>query len=436
MNYPDTNEILVHVFGRTDVGRTREHNEDAFVVADLTRNDASLQPAVRDHRVGEKGTLFMVADGMGGAAAGEIASQMATEIVLKEMRKNWIPSDDLSAETFAICLKRATQAANAAIHGYASSHTEFRGMGTTATIAGLLADTLYLCQVGDSRGYLVRDGTAKLITKDQSLMQKLIEAGELTEEEAAQSERRNIILQALGPESNIKVDLTYQRLRRNDVLVLCSDGLSGQVTKDQIAETVVNEPDLVSACKRLIDLANQAGGPDNITVIIARFDGMGLNDIEIEGDEAGHRVFSVNDGSPPPTPPPGMERISEGPTQPMRPSGDRDTMPVEKSDEHEAQGIVTDREESEGFRSDQVDVLDEPAVNPERRSAGKLIMFALLTIGFIVASYFGVQMLRKVPPDSTAIVDSLAADSLAPRGDTLAPAPDTTLQPPSTPRTP
>ena len=224
MTTPDHSEILVHVFGRTDVGRTREHNEDAFVVADLTTNDASLQPSVRTHRVGEKGTLFMVADGMGGAAAGEIASQMATEIVLKELRENWLPLEHPSTEAFARCLKRAAQTANQMIHGYATSHQEYRGMGTTATIAGLLADTLYLAQVGDSRGYLVRDGVAKQITKDQSLMQKLIEAGELTEEEAAQSERRNIILQALGPDPKVKVDLTHQELRRGDLLCSAPTG--------------------------------------------------------------------------------------------------------------------------------------------------------------------------------------------------------------------
>src|SRR6186997_1279296 len=116
-------------------------------------------------------------------------------------------------------------------------------MGTTATIAGVLADTLYLAQVGDSRAYLVRKGSAQQITKDQSLMQKLIEAGELTEEEAAQSERRNIILQALGPEATVKVDLTYQRIRRGDVLLLCSDGLSGQITKNDIVEAA-SETDL------------------------------------------------------------------------------------------------------------------------------------------------------------------------------------------------
>ena len=172
-------------------------------------------------------------------------------------------------------IKIATKAANEQINAFALAHPEFRGMGTTATIAGVLGDTLYLAQVGDSRAYLVRDGVARQITKDQSLMQKLIEAGELTEEEAEQSERRNIILQALGPEPTIKVDLTHQVVRRGDTLVLCSDGLSGQVTKDEIAAIVTEETDLTIACKRLIDRANENGGPDNITVIVARFDGSG-----------------------------------------------------------------------------------------------------------------------------------------------------------------
>src|SRR5204863_7999097 len=155
-------------------------------------------------------------------------------------------------EQFVRSIKRATAAANQQIHAFAASHTEYRGMGTTATVAGLLGDMLYVAQVGDSRAYLVRDGVARQITKDQSLMQKLIEAGELTEEEAEHSERRNIILQALGPEANIKVDLTQQIVRSGDALVLCSDGLSGQVTKDDIGTVVTEEKDLMTACKRLI----------------------------------------------------------------------------------------------------------------------------------------------------------------------------------------
>jgi protein phosphatase len=162
-------------------------------------------------------------------------------------------------------------------------------MGTTATIAGFLAGTLYIAQVGDSRGYLVRDGVATQITKDQSLMQKLVEAGEMTVEEAEVSERRNIILQALGPEPAIKVDLTSQQVKRGDVLILCSDGLSGQVRGPEIAEVVNTEPDLVQVCKKLIDLANEAGGPDNITVVAARFEGPGL--VESGAEEAVHRVY-------------------------------------------------------------------------------------------------------------------------------------------------
>jgi PPM family protein phosphatase len=284
--------VVVHVFGRTDVGRTREHNEDAFVVADLTRGNATLQPEVRTHTVGDRGTLFMVADGMGGAAAGEIASAMAIEVVLQELHEEMGAQTAPDEERFATVIKRATASANAHIHTFALDHPEYRGMGTTATVAGVLGDTIYVAQVGDSRAYLIRNGVGQQITKDQSLMQKLIEAGELTEEEAEQSERRNIILQALGPEATIKVDLTHQRVRRGDVLVLCSDGLSGQVRLDEITRIVTEESDLVSACKRLIDRANEMGGPDNITVIIARFDGEGLAD-PAATDDVGHRIYPL-----------------------------------------------------------------------------------------------------------------------------------------------
>jgi serine/threonine protein phosphatase PrpC len=288
---PNSGEIIVHVFGRTDVGRTREHNEDSFVVADLNTMNATLQPEVRTHHPGKMGSLFMVADGMGGAAAGEIASAMATEVVLQELDARWRHAAEHDSETFARAIKAATETANARIHRYATEHPENRGMGTTATIAGLLADTLYLAQVGDSRAYLVRNGVAQQITKDQSLMQKLVEAGELTAEEAEVSERRNIILQALGPEPVVKVDLTHQQVRRDDVLVICSDGLSGQIRTADIARVVEEEPDLVNVCKQLIDLANEAGGPDNITVIAVRFDGAGLSAASA-GEGVGHQPYT------------------------------------------------------------------------------------------------------------------------------------------------
>lgn len=284
--------IVVHVYGRTDVGRTREHNEDAFVIADL--KGAGAMP-VTDHEtaVSTTGSLFMVADGMGGAAAGELASQMAIDVVLRELQTAWRAAAKDDPQHFAGALRAAAETANAQIHAYAAAHPENRGMGSTATIAGLLGDTLYLAQVGDSRGYLVRDGVARQITRDQSLVQRLVEAGELTAEQAEMSDRRNIILQALGPDATVKIDLTHQQVKRGDVLILCSDGLSGQVRVDDIGNVVRHAPDLVHVCSRLIDLANEAGGPDNITVVAARFDGDGLVTAS-STDEVAHRVFQLD----------------------------------------------------------------------------------------------------------------------------------------------
>lgn len=306
----------MHVFGRTDVGRVRDHNEDSFLVADLTTDNASLQPEVRTHLLGSHGSLFMVADGLGGAAAGEVASELAILTVHAELRQQWGAAKERNAESFARALKSAAESANAKIFAYAVEHPESRGLGTTATIAGLLGDTLYLAQVGDSRAYLVRKGVALQITKDQSLMQRLIEAGELTPEEAERSERRNIILQALGPEPTVKIDLTYQKVRRGDILVLCTDGLSGLVRKEEIAEVLAeSDDDLLVACRELIDRANENGGPDNITVIVARFEGEGLT--EPNGDESvGHAVFPLPGSTTPATP--RLRFSTEGITAPLR----------------------------------------------------------------------------------------------------------------------
>jgi PPM family protein phosphatase len=287
--------VRVIVFGKTDLGRTRDHNEDTFLVADLTKGNASLQPEVREHVVGPRGSLFMVADGMGGAAAGEVASAMAADVIMMHLKQTWANDPEATSQKFAFRLKEAVELANSKIHQHSKDHPELRGMGTTVTVAGILGHELYLAQVGDSRAYLIRQGEAIQLTKDQSLMQRLVEAGELTEEEAEQSERRNIILQALGPEARVKVDLTYQPLSRGDTVVICSDGLSGQVKKDEIAVMVTQNPDLVGLCTRLIDTANSRGGPDNITAVVARFEGDGLNDPHTE-DEVGYQVYPLHEG--------------------------------------------------------------------------------------------------------------------------------------------
>ncbi|MEO7963386.1 MAG: protein phosphatase 2C domain-containing protein, partial [Gemmatimonadaceae bacterium] len=250
------NDVVIECYALTDVGRTRSHNEDSFAVADLTDGLPVVFHNVDTRPVGDRGVLFMVADGMGGAAAGELASATAVEVVTRHLVEHWTPAQDREPSEFVAELEAATELANGTIFQHASTHPELRGMGTTATIAGLLGDSLYLAQVGDSRAYLVRDGVPKQLTKDQSLMQKLIEAGEISEEEALHNERRNIILQALGPEAAIKIDLTYQRLRRGDTLILCSDGLSGLVTGDEIGRVVAQDEDLQGVCERLIALAN------------------------------------------------------------------------------------------------------------------------------------------------------------------------------------
>ena len=286
--------VKVSVFGKTDLGRSRDHNEDTFLVADLSTKRASLLPEVRDHEVGPRGSFFMVADGMGGAAAGEVASAMAADLIYKHMSNAWGGDSEISAQRFAFRMKEAVESANSGINGYTRDHPEVRGMGTTVTAAGVFGADLYLCQIGDSRGYLVREGKASQITKDQSLMQRLVDAGEMTEAEAETSERRNIILQALGPEPRVKVDLTHQALKKGDVLVLCSDGLSGQVKREEFAEIYAKHPDLPTFCGALIDLANERGGPDNITAIAARFDGEGL---EAAGGDAvvGHQVYPLDE---------------------------------------------------------------------------------------------------------------------------------------------
>jgi PPM family protein phosphatase len=286
--------VRASVFGKTDLGRSREHNEDTFLVADLSTGNASLQPEVRQHEIGPRGSLFMVADGMGGAAAGELASAMAADLIYRHLATAWARDSDATAERFAFRMKEAVELANEQIYAYAREHPEVRGMGTTVTAAGVFGEDLYVAQIGDSRGYLIRGGEAIQLTKDQSLMQRLVDAGELTEEEAEQSERRNIILQALGPDPRVRVDLTHQVLRRGDTLILCSDGLSGSVKREEFAQVAAEQKDLPSLCSKLIDLANERGGPDNITVVVARFEGEGLPEAT-ESEGVGYRVYHLSD---------------------------------------------------------------------------------------------------------------------------------------------
>jgi len=161
----------------------------------------------------------------------------------------------------------------------------------------------------------VRNGEAIQLTKDQSLMQRLVDAGELTEEEAEQSERRNIILQALGPDPRVKVDLTHQTLRRGDTLIICSDGLSGLVRREEFSDMVAKHAELSDLCAALIDLANSRGGPDNITVVAAHFEGEGLPEPNA-AEDVGYSVYQVPDGEAPgeaPAPAPTAAAVATAP---------------------------------------------------------------------------------------------------------------------------
>ena len=286
----DAGSVQLEMSARTDLGRTRDHNEDTFLVADLTRGTTDFLENGRA-TVGPRGSVFLVADGMGGAAAGEVASAMAADTIFEHLRTTWTPALSNSGNDFTIRIRDAVEVANERIHRYAMEHPDSRGMGTTATVAGIFGSRLYLAQVGDSRAYLVRDGQATQLTKDQSLIQRLVDAGEMTEEQAAQSERRNIILQALGPDARIRVDVTYQDVAQGDVLVLCSDGLSGQLPRLELGPIVAELKDVNAICARLIDIANERGGPDNITAVVVRFDGPGLPDPDGEPDPPGYHAY-------------------------------------------------------------------------------------------------------------------------------------------------
>src|SRR5215471_15428592 len=270
---PNPCDIQIEVFGKTDVGLVREHNEDNFLVADVTasvRSSDLAEPLKLP--LGEKGAVLLVCDGMGGAAAGEVASQMAVDSIFDALSA----ADPQPRDGFARLLRRAVERANEKIFIQSRDNQSERGMGTTCTVAGLVDETLVIGQIGDSRCYVLRDGRLAQVTKDQSLAWQLIEAGAMTAEEAKAFEHANIILQALGVQERVEVVLSQVDLRQGDVIVLCSDGLHGPVGDDEMLDMLQREPDLQKAAEGLIQKALDRDGPDNITVVLARFGGSAL----------------------------------------------------------------------------------------------------------------------------------------------------------------
>jgi PPM family protein phosphatase len=263
-------DVVVNISARTDVGMCRRGNEDCFMVADLTTGHTGLVPEVSTHRLGQNGSLLVVSDGMGGAVAGEIASDLSVKSV-KDYLLNTTAPTNVSGR-----LQTAVESANRAVWQCAQQNQNLQGMGATLTAVLCHEGTAYIAQVGDSRAYLVRAGRIKQLTKDQSLVQLLIDAQAIRPEQANQVPN-NVILQALGTRPDVIVAMTSVELCRDDYIALCSDGLSNKVTAEELRDVIVRGGnDLTGSCRQLIELANARGGEDNITILVARFDGSSL----------------------------------------------------------------------------------------------------------------------------------------------------------------
>ena len=243
--------MRVVIAGLTDVGQRRERNEDRIWVQDDSRDPAGA-------------TLLIVADGMGGAAAGNIASREAVQ----EASRVFYEAADVVLP-IADRLRRALEQANARVHQAGETNPSYSGMGSTMVAAAIHDGSLWVANVGDSRCYVIRDGTAIQITQDHSWVAEQFRAGRMSEEEASRHSNRNVITRVLGESPSVSVDLFEERsLEDGDAILLCSDGLSGVVDDGDIA-TIVQAFPPERAVRNLVALANDRGGPDNISVILA-----------------------------------------------------------------------------------------------------------------------------------------------------------------------
>jgi protein phosphatase len=263
----------VEVFARTEVGCVRKRNEDHFVVANLATGELGLQPSARVQPLTLAGTLVAVCDGMGGAAAGDVASNIAADTLAKLLQQ-YSPFADMAAAEIA--MQAAVTAVNNAIRGAAADNPMRHGMGTTMTAALAIGAQLLIGHVGDSRAYLRRGRALTQLTTDHSIVGQLIAAGRLQPDQARNYEHRNVLLQALGVQPRVGPEIVQAQLRAGDVLLLCSDGLTGPIADDMILELMLRYQDPVRCCRALTEAACAAGGPDNVTVAIARFTGDGL----------------------------------------------------------------------------------------------------------------------------------------------------------------
>jgi protein phosphatase len=271
--------LAVTAFGITDKGRVRPSNEDQFVIAELTKTMHILHTSLPEPKTqfgSEHGHLFLVADGMGGARAGEQASALAV-VAIEQFTLNtfrwFFHSGGPEAQAVLAQFQTALRQADARILEEAAEHPELSGMGTTVTMAYHLDAQLCVVHVGDSRAYMYEDGELHQVTEDHTVTADMVRRGDLQPEAAARHKFRHLITNVIGGNEALRyVEAHALQVQAGDRLLLCSDGLTEMLTNEAIAATLHEEPDPEAACKRLVAQANEAGGRDNITVLIVRFD--------------------------------------------------------------------------------------------------------------------------------------------------------------------
>ncbi|MEW6735467.1 MAG: protein phosphatase 2C domain-containing protein [Acidobacteriota bacterium] len=263
-------DIFTTVAAITDPGVARANNEDSYLVA-FSHTGQVLPPQARFNCPAENLRLIaIVSDGMGGAEGGEIASSLTVETIratLPRLAPRLSPQSRLEA---------AIEEANCLVWQHRNSDPRLHLMGATVTAALIECRTAHIAEIGDSRAYVLREGRIKQLTKDQTFVQALIDAGALSDEQAATHQRRNVILQAVGSQEYLQVAVTSIDLRAGDILLLCSDGLSTKINPNEIYTIVANSQSLLMAANNLVAFAKQRGGEDNITVILIHFTGNGL----------------------------------------------------------------------------------------------------------------------------------------------------------------
>lgn len=261
--------IIADMAAITDVGMVRKNNEDNYIIADLTAGSSIPGRYRVSYPLGRNAFLLIVSDGMGGAEFGELASEitvLAIKDALMRLPRHISAYDRLIA---------AVEEANNIVWNEGNNNPALKGMGATVTAALIEGDQVFIAEVGDSRAYLIRQSNIKQVTTDQSFVAQLIERGLIKPEDAIQHPRKNVILQSIGSQEIVQVAVSMFQLKQGDILLLCSDGLSNLITAaEMLFFNEALEP--FSACQKLVDVAKQRGGHDNITVIVGRFEGNGL----------------------------------------------------------------------------------------------------------------------------------------------------------------